>query len=91
MSFSKTIALGSLGSLVVSESAGVAQLQLSVGDAIGGGQAAGVATASASVQAQVSAKQLIDLGFALAEAKFPSAASLIAAAQAAVDAELATL
>lgn len=87
--FSKSIALGSLGSLTVSESDGVARLSVSVGAVAGSGDVAGALKCVASVEADVAASELIDLGLALAEAKFPAIASLIADAKAGIDAELA--
>ncbi|HEY5259463.1 MAG TPA: hypothetical protein VIJ46_02365 [Rhabdochlamydiaceae bacterium] len=87
--FSKELKLGDAGSLVVSESAGVAKLILSIGGSAGGGAVAGALKCQASVEADVAAAELIDLGLALAEAKFPLVAGLIAAAKAGIDAELA--
>lgn len=87
--FSKEIKLGDAGSLVVSESAGVAKVILSIGTSVGGGEVAGVLKGAASIEVDLGAQQLIDLGFDLAAAKFPALAGLIAAAKAGVDAELA--
>ena len=75
-------------SVTVSEEAGVVALTLAVGESLGGGVASGVATVSASMKATISAAQIIDLGFSLAEAKFPSVAALLKEAQALIDAEL---
>jgi hypothetical protein len=73
----------------ISEAAGIVTLQASLAQSVGGGQAAGALKASASVEIDIEVKQLIDLGLELAQAKFPAAAALIAAAQSAIDAELA--
>jgi hypothetical protein len=73
----------------VSEAAGVVTLKASIAQSVGGGQAAGALKASAIVELDLEVKQLVDLGLELAAAKFPTAAALIAAAQSAIDAELA--
>ena len=91
MSYSKQIKVGSLGTLTVTEAAGAVTLSVSLSDALGGGEAAGVAQASVSAQVQLSAKQLIDLGLDFAAAQFPSVAAVVKDVQAAVDAEIAAL
>lgn len=80
---------GSVGNVTVGVSQGVASLQVSLTAAAGGGKLAGVAKAQATIEVDISAKQLIDVALAAAQAEFPGAASLIAAAQAGIDAELA--
>lgn len=87
--FQKQYPLGDVGQVSLSESAGVVSISVSASHSAGGGSLEGVASASVSASIQLSAKQLIDAGFDLAAAKFPAAASLIAAAKAGVDSELA--
>lgn len=89
MSYSKQYPIGQVGALSVSESAGVVNLNVSVSATLGGGQAAGIASASLSGGVSMSVKQLIDLGADLAAAKFPSLAAVFKEAQALIDAELA--
>lgn len=84
----KQYPLGSAGQVSISESAGVVSISVSASHSAGGGSMEGIASASLSASVQLSAKQLIDAGFELAAAKFPSAASLILAAKAGVDEEL---
>lgn len=89
MAFQTILVSGKLGSISVQEAAGVVTLSAQSNVAFGGGQAAGAAALQAEIGIQLSAKQLIDLGFALAEAKFPSVAGALKGAQALIDAELA--
>ena len=89
MGFSKVIESGKLGSVTVSEEAGVVSLVGSLDSSVGGGEATGIVTIGASVSVKMSAKQMIDIGLELAATKFPSVASEIALAKAAIDAELA--
>lgn len=89
MSFSKVIPVGSVGQLEISEAGGVATLKATLAQSAGGGSMEGVAKASASIELDVSAKQLIDAGLELAAAKFPMAAAAIEGAKAMIDAELA--
>lgn len=86
--FKKEYPLGDVGQVSIGESGGVVSISVSASHSAGGGSLEGVASASLSATVQLSAKQLIDAGFDLAAAKFPAAASLIAAAKAGVDAEL---
>ena len=86
MAYSKQI-----GPVLISESAGVATVSVSVSETAGGGSVAGFVTASLSAQAQVSAIELVNAGLALAAEKFPAAASLITGVQAIVDAEVAKI
>lgn len=86
MSYSKSIALGSVGQISISESAGKANLSLTLSEQAGGNEIAGFAKGSVSVSVELDAKELIDAGMALAEAKFPSAAPEIAALKAIIDA-----
>lgn len=90
MSYSKVIPVGSAGSLTISEAAGEGKLVLSVAEAAGG-SLVGVAKASINVEVDVSVAALVDVGLALAEAKYPSAAALIAGIKGIIDAEVATL
>lgn len=87
--FSKVIPIGTAGSLVISEAGGIANLKLSVSEALGGGSVAGVAKAALSAEVDVSALMLIDAGLGLLESKFPSASPIIATIKALVDAEIA--
>jgi len=91
MPFQKTIVSGQLGSVSISESDGVATVSATAQASLGGGSVAGAATVNATVAVNLSAKQLIDAGFALAEAKFPSVAQYLKMAQDAIDAEIAAL
>lgn len=86
---SKIVQIGKVGSLAFSENDGVESLVASVSASAGGGDMAGVLKGSASLELDVSGLQLINLGFGIAEAKFPSLAPLMKAAQDAIDAELA--
>lgn len=92
MSISKAIPIGQVGSLVLAEEGGkaTAAINLSVSEKAGEGSVEGFAKVSASVgvSAEVDAKLLIDAALDLAIAKFPGAASIIAGAKAAIDAEL---
>lgn len=89
--FQKVIPLGEAGSLTIAESGGVAKLSASIGASLGGGAVAGVLKGSATLELDVGAQQLVDLGLDLAAAKFPSVAPLIAAAKSAIDAQLAKI
>lgn len=91
MGFSKVLVSGQHGSVSVSEDGGHVVLSGSVSASVGGGEAKGVVGVSGSLALTLEAKQLIDLGLDLAAAKFPGAASLIEAAKAGIDAELARL
>lgn len=88
MGFSKVIPLGSVGQLSINEDGGVGSVVLSVGGSIGGGSIAGVLKGKASVEVDANAKDLIDAGLLLCEAKFPAAASIIGVLKAAIDAEM---
>lgn len=88
MSFSKQIQAGP-ATLTISESEGVASLQVSVDQSLGGGEAAGVLKAKVSAQIDLGAKQAADLGLAMLEAKFPALAPFIESTiKPAIDAEL---
>ena len=91
MAYSKVIQIGSAGQLSITEAAGIATVQVSLSEAVGGGSVAGAVKASVSAEVSISAMELVDAGLALAEAQFPSVASLIAAAKTAIDAEVAKL
>ena len=71
MGFSKVINLGDVGSLSVSEADDVATVKVSVGAALGGGQAAGVAKAQASAEVDVEVAELAQLGLDLLKEKLP--------------------
>lgn len=88
MSYSKTIAVGSQGSLVITEAEGVATVKFDLSQNAGGGPVAGFAQGQVSAQVSVSAKELIDAGLALAAAKFPTATVIITEVQAVIDAEI---
>lgn len=89
MSFSKELVSSDLGSVSVSESAGVVSLVGMAKASLGGGAAAGVASIDAKVAINLEVKHLVDLGLDLAAEKFPAVKSLIDAAKAVIDAELA--
>ncbi len=91
MGFSKTLVSAEGVSVSISESAGVASLSASLSKSAGGGEAAGIVAVSGSLNLSLDAKHLIDLGLELAEAKYPSVASVIALVKAGVDAEIAKL
>ena len=90
MSYQKQYPIGKFGQLTISESAGVVSLGVTGSATLGGGEAAGIASASLSASVNMSAKQAIDLGLDLAAAKFPSVAAVIKEAQALIDAEIAS-
>ena len=91
MSLSKEIKLGSIGTLTISESSGVATLAISIAESVGGGDVAGFAKVGASVNVQLGVQELIDAGLALAAAKFPSAAPEINGLKAIMDAAIAAV
>jgi hypothetical protein len=84
MGYSKKIQVGP-ASLSISESAGAATVAISVDESLGGGSIAGVAKAKASAEIDVEAQVLIDAGFALAEAKWPTIAPYLKMAQVEID------
>ena len=84
---SKQVQVGPLA-LSLSASGGSATVAISLAQAVGGGELAGVAQASVNASIVVQDQMLIDAGFALAIAKFPAIASVLQLAQAACDAEL---
>lgn len=73
------------GPVTISEEAGIVTVSASA--ALGGGAVAGVASVQASIT--LSAVQLLDAALVLAEAKFPTVATEIAALKVMVDAEIA--
>lgn len=77
MGFSKTIALGSKGSLSISESLGKVSLNLSLSDSIGGGAVAGVASVGVSAFANVEASELANALFELIESKSPAGIQVV--------------
>lgn len=89
MGFSKVIPVGSAGSVSINEQDGVASVKVTLSQSAGGGEIAGFAKASLTAEIDISAQQLIDAGLELAKVKFPSAAALIDAAKAGIDAEMA--
>jgi hypothetical protein len=91
MSYSKTIALGSAGSLVIAESGGNANVTVSLNESVGGGSVSGFAKATLSAEVQVSGAELINAGLALAAAKWPTLASAVTVLQGLIDTELAKL
>lgn len=84
----KIIELGEIGSLTIGESAGQASLKFYFEKAVGGGAAAGVLKAKASVELDLGAQQAADLALALLAAHFPSASGLIEGLKLEVDAVL---
>jgi hypothetical protein len=91
MGFSKVIPVGSAGAITISEEGGVATLKVSLSQSVGGGALKDVAKGSASVEVDMSAKQVIDAGLELAAHKFPAAALVIESAKTIIDAEMAKL
>lgn len=89
--FSKVIVSGKLGSVEVSEDGGVASLKGTVSAELGGGDVKGYIKVHNSTQIDLEVLELINVGFDLAAAKFPSVAAGIQLAKAAVDAEVAKL
>lgn len=89
MSLKKEIALGTAGSVVILEDAGVVSVELALSESVGGGQVAGVVKGTVSAKVEVDAKLLIDAGLELAKLKFPAVAGMIDGAKALIDAELA--
>ena len=77
MSFSKTLASGSLGSVVVSESAGKLSLTATASGDIGGGEAAGIVGFSSANSINMSTIQMANLLFELIESKSPSGIVII--------------
>lgn len=83
----KTIALGSMGSLVLSEAAGKVSAVITLAEQTAGSiPGAGKASLSASVE--LDGQAIIDVGLELLVAKFPSAAGLIEGLKAILDAEI---
>lgn len=89
MALSKVLVAGPHGNVEVSEVGGKVMLTGTLSASLGGGGAEGVMGVSGNVSLTLEAKQLIDLGFELAKAKFPGAGALLDAAKGAVDSELA--
>jgi len=89
MSVDKVIKVGSAGQIEIVVAAGVATVKVSLAAAAGGGEFAGVLKGSASIEVDVSEKELVDALAALAEKAVPALAPEIAAADAMVDANLA--
>lgn len=87
MGLSKEIQAGP-AKIVLSEGDGVASLVVSVDHSVGGGEAAGVVKAKASIEIDLGAQQAADLGLALVAAHFPSLAPLIAGIKVEIDAVL---
>lgn len=85
----KDLVKGQYGGIVLTESAGNVTLSGTLSASLGGGEAQGVVSVSGSIGVTLQASHLIDMGLDLAAAKYPSVASLIAAAKLAIDAELA--
>jgi len=73
MAFSKSIALGSVGSLVLAEAAGAASVTISASESLAGG----VASVQASASGVVQDAELVQLVLDYMKAKIPSAATLI--------------
>lgn len=88
MSVQKEIQVGP-AKITVSEDAGMAKLAISMDQAVGGGEAAGVMTAKASIELSLDAKQGAHLGLALVKAHFPSLAGLIGGLESEIDGVLA--
>lgn len=88
MKYEKIIPVGEAGKLIISEEAGVAAIELQLGLQAGGGSLAGVAKLVSSTKLEIEAKQIIDAGFDLAAAKFPSIAAILKGAQEIIDKEI---
>lgn len=87
MSFKKEIQAG-IAKITIQESAGTASVAISIDQSLGGGEAAGVLKGSAEMRVELEADQLVDLGFELAEQKFPMIAPFLEAARVAIQLEL---
>lgn len=83
--YSKQIQAGP-ATINVSESAGIATVKLSMAVAAGGGDVAGFLKSSVSAEVDLSVQQLIDIGFGIAESKYPSIAQYLKLAQTEIDA-----
>jgi len=77
MPFQKQINLAG-GILSVSESQGKVELEIAEAAQAGGGEAKGVCQVEGDAKVIISAKQAVDLGFAMIEAHLPTVAALIA-------------
>ena len=89
MGFTKTLPIGNMGSLVISESAGVASCKASITESAGGGAIAGFAQASASFEFDLKAQSVIDVGIEMMAVKFPMFSVEILALKGLIDAEIA--
>jgi hypothetical protein len=76
MSFSKSIQAGPVN-FSVSEGNSEADLKIELNQSLGGGAAANIMTAKASIELELSDKQAADLALALLEAKIPALKGLI--------------
>lgn len=85
--FTKTIQAGPVA-LEFSEANETITMKASMSAQAGGGEAAGFLKGTASMEVDLEAGQVIDLGFALAEAKFPAVAQYLKLAQAEIHALL---
>lgn len=85
--FSKTIQAGPV-TLEFSEANEQIVMKASMSAQAGGGEAAGFLKGKASMEIDLEAAQIIDLGFGIAEAKFPSVAQYLKLAQAEIHALL---
>lgn len=74
MGFSKTIELGNVGSLTLSEAAGTATVKVTVAQNVGGGAAAGIVKAAASAEIDISAAELAKLALDFLKSKLPAGA-----------------
>jgi hypothetical protein len=90
MSYSKTIPLGTVGSIVIAEASGNATVTLALTE-LSGGSFPGVAKAVVSAEVEVDGKTLIDLGLALISAKYPSASAIITGLEGIINAGVASV
>lgn len=90
MSLSKTITLGSIGSITISEGSGIASLAITVGAEAGGGAIAGFAKVKNTTEVDIEDQILVDAGLEIAATKFPGFAVEIAALKALIDSKLST-
>lgn len=88
MSYQKQFQEGPV-SITISSDGATASIDASVSASLGGGAVAGAVSVSNDTKITVEDQILIDAGFGIAEAKWPSVAPFLKAAQAEIDAQLA--
>ena len=85
--YSKSIPVGSLGQVSISEQGGVATVKVTLSEQAGGNEIKGFAKASLSAELDVDAMALVDAGLVMLEGKFPAVAPLIATIKGIIDSE----